>query len=207
MTSDVRNCIFILLLTVIVGGVGFFGFHESGSFGLFGDAAHIIGDGLPFVGILFLALNCLLEEQEGMVEEFIKWTNRLFLAGSGLYIFVMGVSHLYHPEPIKPTVVAFATFELAGNCAQVYFAHKLRHLTHDDATHHGLMVHLFYDIGVSSIVLVSAIVIALKGWYWVDAVLSILLGLATPLVIRHIEQHSSTRHGHHCHTHGHNHTH
>lgn len=203
MRREVLDCIVIILITAVVGGIGFFGSHETSSFGLFGDAAHIVGDGLPFVGSLILTIGLPYEEQEGMIEDAIKWMNRLFIGGSGVYVLVMGIYHLAVPHRVESSMVFFALIVLVGNSCQAYFAERVHHVYDDHNTHRGLMAHLWYDIGVSAVVVIGGVAIALYEWQWVDPILSIALGLATPWVLYHIEHHDH-EHSHTC-AHGHHH--
>ncbi len=203
LLSAGARCRILLCITALAGIVGFWLSHRSNSFALWGDTAHLIGDGLPFVGILLLIYGTQVEEQIETIEWLIRWLNRIFLTYSGIYLLGGGLYRLWHPEIVEPSVVLGASIELGANIAQAFLAHTLRDVYHRHDTHRSQMAHLLWDIATSVAVLLGAIAIALTGISAIDAYMSVVLGPLVVLALRHIEGHNHSHEHHHAHGHKH----
>lgn len=198
--SDKDRCWLILAITVLFGGLGFWGSHTTNSYGLLGDALHLLGDGLPFVGTLLLAKGFQNEEQGHILEAAIKVVNATFLFASGMYLLINGLLITFHPHVVENKwLTLFATLELVGNSAQAYLAHSVQHVYHDRSTHTSQMLHLYGDIAASGGVLLAALLIWLTGWSAIDTIASYALGAymlyLTTQIVRN-KGHSPAHHHH-----------
>ncbi len=201
--SETRKCLTVLVITALFGGAEFYGSHTTHSFGILGDALHLVADGLPFVGTLGLILLPLLEEQESMLDDAILWFNKFFLFCSGVGMWEAGFYRLAYPEHIERSVVMYAILGFVGNVAQAYFAHGLRDVYRKKETHRSQMLHLLSDIASSGAVLISSALVTLTGMFILDSLISILVGGLTLLAIGHVGHDHTHGHAHQEHSHHH----
>ena len=201
LISESGRCYAILSITAVFAAIEIAGSLHTNSLGLLGEGVHIIGDGLPFVGALILAKRWVRREMEGRLEWGVRTLNQAFLFTGGAYLSIMGAYHLWYPREIGRDMAIFALAGFFGNAAQAYFAHDLSHLYSHHATHRSQMLHLLYDIAASGAVLIAAAVIWMKGWDSVDAILSLVLGIATIYAAKHIGEEAERGQCGHTHHH------
>lgn len=153
-----------------------------GSLALIGDAIHNLGD---VVGLL-LGWGAERLSARPATPRFTYGFGRstqlasllnamLVLMAAGVVIFEGG-QRLFDPVPMVSTPVAWAA--AAGIVVNLASARLFGHDHHHDLNRRAAVVHLLTDAAVSAAVLVSALLVKLTGWNWLDAATAILVGLA-----------------------------
>jgi cobalt-zinc-cadmium efflux system protein len=153
-----------------------------GSLALIGDAIHNLGD---VVGLL-LGWGAERLSARPATPRFTYGFGRstqlasllnalLVLMAAGVVIFEGG-QRLFDPVPMVSTPVAWAA--AAGIVVNLASARLFGHDHHHDLNRRAAVVHLLTDAAVSAAVLVSALLVKVTGWNWLDAATAILVGLA-----------------------------
>ncbi|MEA5412079.1 cation diffusion facilitator family transporter [Synechococcus sp. BA-120 BA3] len=157
-------------------GIGF------GSLALIGDAIHNLGD----VAGLLLGWGAERLSARPATARFTYGFGRstqlaslmnaaLILMAAGVVI-VEGVQRLLDPVPVVSGPVAWAA--AAGIVINLLSARLFGAGHHHDLNRRAAVVHLLTDAAVSAAVLVSAVLVGLVGWLWLDAATAIGVGLA-----------------------------
>jgi len=157
-------------------GIGF------GSLALIGDAIHNLGD----VGGLLFGWGAEKLSSRPATARFTYGYGRstqlaslmnaaLILMAAGVVI-VEGVQRLLDPVPVVSGPVAWAA--AAGIVVNLLSARLFGAGHHHDLNRRAAVVHLLTDAAVSAAVLVSALLMTLLGWPWLDAATAIGVGLA-----------------------------
>ncbi len=160
----------------LVIGIGF------GSLALIGDAVHNIGD---VAGLLFgwgaerlsaRPATARFTYGFGRSTQLASLINAgLILMASGVVI-VEGLQRLIHPVEVVSGPVAWAA--AAGIVVNLLSARLFGSDHNHDLNRRAAMIHLLTDAAVSAAVLVSALLVGLTGWLWLDAAAAIGVGLA-----------------------------
>jgi cobalt-zinc-cadmium efflux system protein len=163
-------------LTVLQLAIGF-GF---GSLALIGDALHNLGD------VVGLALGWgadRLSRQPargrftygyGRSTQMASLINGVLIFAAGAVVVVEAIQRLFHPVPLIAGPVAGAA--AAGIVINFFSARLFGHDHHHDLNQRAAVLHLLTDAAVSVAVLVSAVLVGLSGWSWLDAVTAIGVG-------------------------------
>jgi cobalt-zinc-cadmium efflux system protein len=168
----------VLSVAQIVIGIGF------GSLALIGDAIHNLGD------VAGLALGWGAERLStrppserftygfGRSTQLAALINGVLVAMASAVVVVEGIQRLHHPEPLVSGPVAWA-----AALGVVVNLGSARFFGHGGSGHHDLnrraaVVHLLTDALVSLAVLVSALLVGLTGWPWLDPLTAIGVGVA-----------------------------
>ncbi|KEF42563.1 MAG: cation transporter [Cyanobium sp. CACIAM 14] len=156
-----------------------FGF---GSLALIGDAIHNLGD---VAGLLFgwgaerlstRPATARFTYGFGRSTQLASLVNAaLILMASGVVI-VEGVQRLFHPVPVVSGPVAWAA--AVGIVVNLLSARLFGTGRSHDLNRRAAVVHLLTDAAVSAAVLASTLLVGLLGWFWLDAVTAIGVGLA-----------------------------
>ncbi len=157
-------------------GMGF------GSLALIGDAIHNLGD----VAGLLLGWGAERLSARPATARFTYGFGRstqmasllnaaLILMAAGVVI-VEGVQRLLAPVPVVSGPVAWAA--AAGIVVNLLSARLFGGGHHHDLNRRAAVVHLLTDAAVSAAVLISAVLVGLVGWMWLDAATAIGVGLA-----------------------------
>jgi cobalt-zinc-cadmium efflux system protein len=162
-------------LQLVIG----FGF---GSVALIGDALHNLGD---VVG-LFLGWGAERLSQRpasgrftygyGRSTHMASLVNGLLLFSAGVVVVVEAIQRLVYPVPLVAGPVAWAA--AAGIAVNLISARLFDHDHHHDLNQRAAVLHLLTDAAVSVAVLISAILVGITGWLWLDAVTAIGVGAA-----------------------------
>jgi len=180
--KDVKNklglSIFLnLLITVIqtIGGLA------SGSLSLLTDALHNLIDTFSLV-TSFIAIKLSDKENTELrtfgykrAEILAALLNASLLIVVSFFLFKEAVIRFFHPVPINSGfVIIVASVGLIANslCAFLLKSHS-----HDNMNIRSAFVHLFSDALVSVTVIVGAICMYLFGVFWVDSILTLVIGL------------------------------
>jgi cobalt-zinc-cadmium efflux system protein len=171
----------ILLNSALAGGqlaigIGF------GSLALIGDAIHNLGD------VAGLALGWGAERLSirppserftygfGRSTQLAALINGVLIAMAAAVVVVEGLQRLRDPVPLLSGPVAWAA--AAGIVVNLASASLFGHGDRHDLNRRAAMLHLISDALVSLAVLVSALLVGVTGWHWLDPVTAIGVGLA-----------------------------
>jgi cobalt-zinc-cadmium efflux system protein len=160
-------------LQLVVG----FGF---GSLALIGDAVHNLGD------VVGLALGWGAERLSrqpargrftygyGRSTHLASLLNALLIFSAGVVVVVEAIQRLFAPVPLVTTPVAWAA--AAGIAVNLISARLFGHDHHHDLNQRAAVMHLLTDAAVSVAVLLSALLVGLTGWSWLDPITAIGVG-------------------------------
>jgi cobalt-zinc-cadmium efflux system protein len=160
----------------LVVGIGF------GSLALIGDAIHNLGD------VAGLALGWGAERLSvrppskrftygfGRSTQLAALINGVLIAMAAAVVVVEGLQRLQHPVPLLSGPVAWAA--AAGIFVNLASARLFGHGDRHDLNRRAAELHLLSDALVSFAVLLSALLVGLTGWQWLDACTAIGVGLA-----------------------------
>jgi len=115
---------------------------------------------------------------KGKIEGLAALFEGLFISASGLYIIYEGIRKIVDHEPIKNIdfSIYVMLFSIAVTAMLVWFlayvVKKTGHLVIKSD-----LLHYKTDLLTNSAVLISLIVVKLTGWYYIDFLLSIVIGI------------------------------
>lgn len=165
-----------LLITIaqVIGGI------VSGSLALLSDALHNFSDVLALAFSWFA--NRLSKKEASLNQTFgykraeliAAFVNAITLIVVAFFLIYGAVKRFFHPELISFNLVIWvALLSIVLNGSSVLLLKK-------EADHNLNMksayVHLFSDMMASVAVLVGGVVMKYFGWFWVDSVLTLLIG-------------------------------
>ena len=164
----------------IVIGIGF------GSLALIGDAIHNLGD------VAGLALGWGAERLStrppserftygfGRSTQLAALINGVLVAMASAVVVVEAIQRLDSPEPLVSGPVAWAAaVGIVVNLGSARLFGHGEHAGHQhDLNRRAAVIHLVSDALVSLAVLVSAVLVGLTGWHWLDPLTAIGVGLA-----------------------------
>lgn len=157
-------------------GIGF------GSLALIGDAIHNLGD------VAGLALGWGADRLSvrppsdrftygfGRSTQLAALMNGVLIAMAAAVVVVEGVQRLRDPVPLLSGPVVWAA--AAGIVVNLASARLFGHGEGHDLNRRAAVLHLISDALVSLAVLVSALLVGLTGWHWLDPLTAIGVGLA-----------------------------
>lgn len=163
-----------ILVIEIVGGV------LANSLALLSDAGHVFTD-LGALGLSFLALRLAARPATSRktfgfhrMEILSALVNGVSLVIVSLFIFVEAYRRLRNPQPVAGLeVFLIATLGLLGNGIGVLLLRE----SGSNLNVRGAFLHLIGDTISSVGVILSGIIITLSGWWVVDPLVSIAIGL------------------------------
>lgn len=153
-----------------------------GSLALVGDALHNLGD------VAGLILGWVAERLStrpttdsftygyGRSTELAALFNALLIFAAGAVVIVEALQRLLHPQPVVPLPVAWAA--AAGVVVNLGSARAFGTTGHTDLNRRAAVLHLLTDAAVSAAVLISALLVMLTRWSWLDSVTAIGVGIA-----------------------------
>ena len=153
-----------------------------GSLALVGDALHNLGD---VAGLLLgwgaerLSSRPTTEDYTygyGRSTELAALMNALLIVAAGVVVIVEALHRLQHPQPVLAGPVAWAA--AAGVVVNLLSARAFGSAHQADLNRRAAAVHLLTDAAVSAVVLVSALLVMVTGWSWLDSLTAIAVGLA-----------------------------
>jgi cobalt-zinc-cadmium efflux system protein len=162
-----------------------------GSLALIGDALHNLGD---VVGLVLGWGADRLSRQPargrftygyGRSTQMASLVNGLLIFAAGAVVVVEAIQRLLNPVPLIAGPVAWAA--AAGIVINFGSAQLFGRDHHHDLNQRAAVVHLLTDAAVSVAVLISALLVGLTGWLWLDAITAIgvggaVIGSATDLL-------------------------
>ncbi|MEY4359581.1 MAG: hypothetical protein RLZZ631_1067 [Cyanobacteriota bacterium] len=160
-------------LQLVIG----FGF---GSLALIGDALHNLGDVVGLV--LGWGADQLSRRPAsgrftygyGRSTQIAALINGLLIFAAGSVVVVEAIQRLFQPVPLVAGPVAWAA--AAGIVINLVSAKLFGHNHQHDLNQRAAVLHLLTDAAVSVAVLISAVVVGLTGWLWLDALTAIGVG-------------------------------
>ncbi len=169
----VLNFLFVVLET-ITGLV-------QGSLSLLSDAGHNLGD-VASLAIALLAFKLSqLKTNERYTYGYRKTTILVALLNSAIllvsicFITFEAVRRFNHPEPVAGKTVAIVAF--VGILVNAFTAWLFLQDKEKDLNARSAYLHLASDAVVSLGIVVGGIIMYFTGWYWLDAVLSIVIAV------------------------------
>ena len=162
-------------LQLVIG----FGF---GSLALIGDAVHNLGD---VAGLLLgwgaerlsrRAPNERFTYGFGRSTQLASLANAVLILMASAVVLIEGIKRLGTSTEVISTPVAWAA--AIGIAVNLFSARLFGQNNSHDLNRRAAVIHLLGDAAVSAAVLVSAIVVGLTHWYWLDAATGIAVGLA-----------------------------
>jgi len=153
-----------------------------GSLALIGDALHNLGDVVGLV--LGWGADRLSQKPAqgrftygyGRSTQMASLINGLLIFGAGAVVVVEAIQRLFNPVPLIAGPVAWAA--VAGIVINFGSAKLFGHGHHHDLNQRAAVLHLLTDAAVSVAVLVSALLVVVTDWYWLDALTAIGVGVA-----------------------------
>lgn len=177
---DSRGLFITLILTVVIMAVEIAGGLISNSLALLGDAGHMFTDifslGLSLFAIRMAQRPSTNTKTYGYhrMEVIAALTNGILLIVVSIAIFYEAYRRIVTPPEIKGTIMLIiAVIGLVANIAGVFL---LNGSHGDNINIRSAFLHIVGDTLSSAGVIVGGILIVLKHWYFVDPIISILIG-------------------------------
>jgi len=176
-----KNLVFSIILNLSITVAQLIGGIISGSLALISDALHNFSDVLS-LGFSLIAHNLshkkATEDQTfgyKRAELIAAFVNALVLIVVALFLMYGAIERFYNVHIIKPDLVIWlSVLGIVVNGGSVLLLQK-------DAEHNINMksayLHLLTDMMASVAVLVGGLLMKYFGWFWVDSVLTILIGI------------------------------
>ena len=152
-----------------------------GSLALIGDAVHNIGD---VAGLLFGWGAERLSSRPatprftygfGRSTQLASLVNAVLILMAAAVVIVEGFQRLLHPVAVASTPVAWAA--AAGIVVNLLSARLFGDDHSHDLNRRAAVVHLLTDAAVSAAVLISAVLVGITGWPWLDPLTALGVGL------------------------------
>ena len=176
-----KNLLISIVLNAVITLAEFIGGIFSNSLALISDAAHNLSDTMALI-ISYIAMIIGKKDSTAKntfgykrIEMLAALFNAVVLIVISVYLFYEAYERFINPEPIKgKTMLIVATIGLFGNLISVLLLHK-------DSTHNlnikAAYVHLIGDTLSSVGVIFGAILIYYWEIYWIDPLLTVIIGL------------------------------
>ena len=166
----------LTLVAEVAGGIW------TNSLALLSDAAHVFLD----VFALFLSLAAIkLASYPASDTRTYGWHRAevfaSFINGATVFLIALGIFYeawhrLLAPEPIKS--VPMLIIAAVGLAMNLLSASALHQHSHDDLNVRSAFLHVIGDAATSVGVIAAGILIYFTGWYILDPILSVIIGLA-----------------------------
>lgn len=151
----------------------------SGSLSLISDATHNSVDIITMI-IAFIGDKVAQKrpnnthsygfKRAGIVASII---NAVILFAIALFIFVSAIQRLQKPEPIEAFwLIAISLLAVVANGTSAYLTFKGSDQLHIKSVYINMLFDVFASLGA----LVAGIVIYFTKWYWIDSVVSLMIG-------------------------------
>lgn len=164
----------IILISEVIGGI------ISNSLALLSDAGHVFTDAGSLL-LSFFALKIMQKSSSKVatfgyhrVGELTALINGVSLIVISIFIFIEAYKRILAPEEIQSGIMLIiAVIGLFGNLiTALIIGHK-----HESLNIKSAWLHIFGDALASIGVIVGGIIIRLTGWYIIDPIISILVGI------------------------------
>jgi len=176
-----KNLLFSTLLNFIVSVAEVFGGLVSNSLALISDALHNLGD----TSALFIAyLAHIVSKKEytdkktfgyKRIEILAALFNAIVLAVIIVYLFVEAFQRLRNPEPVRSLIMLIVA--LIGFLANLISVLLLKRHSGKNINIRAAYLHLLGDTISSVVVIATALLIYYFNLYWIDPLVTFLLGI------------------------------
>lgn len=181
ISSTGRRLIVAIILNAIIFIVELVGGILTNSLALISDAMHNLGDFFTLI-LSYIASKIVLWKSNSQksygyarVEIFVALINALTLVFIGAYIIYEGISRFFHPEPIIGFwMIIVAIIGFVANSISTFL---LRRDANQDLNAKSAYLHLLTDAIESFAVVVIGILIYIWGWYILDPIISVAIGI------------------------------
>jgi cobalt-zinc-cadmium efflux system protein len=163
------------LLAEIIGGI------LTNSLALLSDAAHVFGDlfalGLSWAAIYLSTLPPTSKRTYGYhrTEVFAAFINGISLLAISSLIFYEAIHRLMSPEEVKS--IQMLIVAVIGMLVNLGVALIFMRESRDNLNVKSAFLHVLSDAMASGGVIIGGIIMSLTGWYIVDPILSLAIGL------------------------------
>ena len=180
-TPNKRNVIISIILNMIITVAEFIGGILSNSLALVSDALHNLSDTfsifISYVAIILGKKGSTRKNTFGYkrIEILAALLNAIILIVISIYLFYEAYQRLLNPEPIQENIMLItASIGFLANLVSVLLLHRdsLRSLNIKAA-----YIHLLGDTLSSVGVIAAAILISLFDIFWIDPLLTFLIGI------------------------------
>lgn len=165
----------LIAVTELIGGM------FANSFALISDALHNFSDFVALITSFIASKMMYWRNNEkksygySRVEILAAFLNAIVLVLIGAYIIYEALARLYHPENIEAELmVIIAAIGFVANVVSVLL---LRPHRGENLNAKSAFLHLMTDALESAAVIVAAILISVFGIHYLDAIISIIIGL------------------------------
>jgi cobalt-zinc-cadmium efflux system protein len=180
-TTTDRHLGIAIILNAIIFVVELVGGLLTNSLALISDAMHNLSDFFALI-LSYIASKVVLWKSNSQksygyarIEIFAAFVNALTLVLIGGYIIYEGINRFLHPEPIIGMWMILVA--LVGLIANTISTLMLRKDAHHDLNAKSAYLHLLTDAIESLAVVVVGILIYWQGWYILDPIISIAIGI------------------------------
>jgi cobalt-zinc-cadmium efflux system protein len=170
-----------MLLNILISVVQIFGGIISGSLALISDALHNLSDGVAII-ISYIAIRLKQKDNSqshtfGLkrAEILAAVINASALIIIYVFLFYEVIKRLYQPHKIEAETMAVVAF--IGLAANVIGTVLLKRDSKDSINIRSSYIHLLGDSISSGAVIVGGIAIAIWNFGWIDALLTVLIGI------------------------------
>lgn len=176
-----KNLVYSILLNIVITIAQVIGGIVSGSLSLLSDALHNFSDVLSL--IFSLIANKLSRKQASENQTFgykraeliAAFVNASTLVIVALFLIYEAIERFYNPKPIESNLVIWLSLlGIIVNGGSVLLLQKDAKI---NINMKSAYLHLLTDMMASVAVLVGGLLMKFFGWFWVDSVMTILLGI------------------------------
>ncbi len=184
--ADVSNVsetklIFIIILNLIITAAEIVGGILSGSLALISDALHNFSDSVSvFISLIALRVSKRPANDQKTfgykrVEILAAFFNAASLVGISLYLFVEAYDSFMHPTVVDTSImIPVAIITIVANLISTLLLQKA---AKDSLNMRSAYLHMLSDALVAFAVLISAFVMQHYKIYWLDAALTVVIGV------------------------------
>ncbi len=175
-----KNLVFSIFLNLLITVAQVIGGIISGSLALLSDALHNFSDVLALAFSWYA--NKLSKKKASLNHTFgykraeliAAFINAITLIIVAFFLIYEASQRLFHPEPIESTLVIWlALLGIVANGSSVLL---LKKDSQNNLNMKSAYLHLLTDMMASVAVLVGGILMKYLGWFWVDSLLTLLIG-------------------------------
>jgi cobalt-zinc-cadmium efflux system protein len=176
-----KNLLFSTFLNLAVTIAEIIGGLISNSLALISDALHNLGDTsalfIAYLANLISKRNHTSKKTFGYkrIEILAALFNAVILAVIIVYLFIEAYHRLRNPEPVKGLIMFIVA--LIGFFANLFSVVLLKKYSGKSINIRAAYLHLLGDTVSSVVVIITAVLIYFFGLYWIDPVVTFLLGI------------------------------
>lgn len=176
-----RNLLFSVVLNFAITVVEVIGGLLSNSLALLSDALHNMGD--TFAIFIAYIANLISKRRSSIkrtfgykrIEILAALFNAVVLIVIVIYLFIEAYQRLQDPQPVKGLIMFIVA--VAGFLANLISILLLKKYTRHNLNIRSAYLHLFADTISSVLVIITAILIYFFSLYWIDPLVTFLLGI------------------------------